>query len=111
MSYDIKYRRRAIEYWNDGHSKKETAAVFQVGTTTLQAWKSQLNETGTLAQKKRKETWRKIEPEKLKKYNEDHPDAYLKEIADAFGCSGTAVIKAFRRLKISRKKNHNLQRN
>ena len=34
MSYDIKLRRRAIEYWNDGHSKAETAAVFKVGTTT-----------------------------------------------------------------------------
>ena len=46
----------AIEYWNDGHSKSETAAVFKVGTTTLQRWKSQLNETGTLEPKKFKRT-------------------------------------------------------
>ena len=111
MSYDIELRRRAIEYWSDGHNKKETATVFKVGTTTLQRWKSQLKESGTLAPKKRKETWRKIDPEKLKKYNEDHPDAYLEEIAAEFGCSDTAIIKAFRRLKISRKKNHNLSGN
>jgi len=110
MSYDEKYRRRALEYWNDGHTKKETAAVFQVGTTTLQAWKSQLKEIGTLAQKKRKETWRQLDPEKLRKYNEEHPDAYLREIAQVFGCSDYALTKAFRRLKISRKKNHNLSR-
>jgi len=109
MSYDIELRRRAIEYWNDGHSKKETAAVFQVGTTALQTWKSQLNESGTLAPKKRKETWKKIDPARLQKYNEEHPDAYLDEIADEFGCTDTAIVKAFRRLKITRKKNCRFQ--
>ena len=109
MSYDIEIRRRAIEYWNDGHSKEETAAVFQVGTTTLQRWKSQLNETGTLVPKKRKETWRKIEPSKLMKYVEEHPDAYQHEIAEAFGVRLFAIQKALKRLKISRKKNDSLQ--
>ena len=110
MSYDIKFRRRAIGYWNDGHSKKETAAVFNVGTTTLQSWKKQLTETGNLEPQKRKETWRKIEPKKLKEYLEQHPDAYIKEIADDFNCSDVAIIKAFRRLKITRKKNYHLSR-
>jgi len=111
MSYDIKFRHRAIEYWNDGHSKKETAAVYKVGTTTLQAWKSQLTETGTLAPKKRKETWRKISPEELEKYIERHPDAYLREIAKVFSCSENSIFKALKRLKISRKKNDALQGN
>ena len=111
MSYDIKYRRRALEYWEDGHSKKETAAVFRVGTTTLAVWKAKLKETGTLMPKKREETWRKINPERLKKYNKEHPDAYLEEIAEVFSCSETAIRKAFRRLKISRKKTHNISGN
>ena len=64
-----------------------------------------LKETGTLESKKRKETWRKIDPKKLKEYLKQYPDAYLKEIADEFGCSDVAIIKALRRLKISRKKN------
>jgi transposase len=109
MSYDIKYRQRAIEYWEAGHSKTETASVFKVGTTTLQTWKSQLKETGTLEPKKRSATWRKIDPEKLKEILERQPDAYLKEIAKEFGCSDVAVLKALRRLKISRKKNRSLQ--
>ena len=108
MSYDVKYRRRAIEYWRDGHSKRETADVFKVSHFTLQKWKSQLKETGNLEPKKRKETWRKIEPSKLKEYVEQHPDDYLSEIAKEFGCSDVAVIKALRRLKITRKKNHTL---
>jgi len=110
MSYDVTYRRRAIEYWNDGHSKAETAAVFGIGTTTLQRWKTQLDETGSLAPKKRKETWRKIDPEKLRKYVSEHPDAYQHEIAAAFGVRLYAIQKALKRLGITRKKNHSLRR-
>ena len=105
MGYDIKYRRRAIDYWGEGNNKRKTAEVFKVSPTTLQKWKSQLKETGTLESKKRAETWRKIDPEKLKKYIEDNPDAYLREIAAEFGCTVHSVEKALTRLKITRKKN------
>ena len=98
-------------YLSDGHSYRETAAVFKVSTFTLQAWKSQLKETGTLAPKKRKETWRKIDPDKLRKYVEEHPDAYQHEIATAFGVRLYAIQKALKRLKITRKKNYYLQGN
>ena len=110
MAYDIKFRSRALDYLSEGHTHRETAAVFGISTYTLSKWKSQLKETGTLAPKKRKETWRKIDPERLQKYNEEHADAYLREIAEEFGCSDVALTKAFRRLKISRKKNHNIPR-
>jgi len=66
----------------------------------LSRWKSQLKETGTLEPRRRKETWRKIYPKKLKQYNDEHPDAYLEEIAKAFGCTETAVRKAFKRTNI-----------
>jgi len=106
MAYDIKYRRRAIEYWNDGHSKIATAEVFKVSTSTLQKWKSELKkEPGKLAYKKRKDTWKKIDPVKLKKYVAEHPDAYARETATEFGCSEWAINKAFKRLGITRKKN------
>jgi transposase len=108
MSYDEKFRQRAIEYWNEGHTKKATAEVFKVGETTLQQWKKQLAETGGLKPKKRRETWRKIEPSRLAEYEKQHPDAYLKEIAEAFGCSEVAVLKALRRLRITRKKNDSI---
>lgn len=108
MSYDVKFRQRALEYWAAGHTKAETAAVFQVGTATLQAWKSQLNESGTLEPKKRRETWRKIDPEKLRAYVAEHPDAYQHEIATEFGVRLFAIQKALKRLNITRKKNHNI---
>ena len=104
MSYDIKYRLRAIDYWSETKSKRKTAEVFKVSTSTLQKWKSKLKENGTLTPKKRVETWRKIEPDKLKKYIEEKPDAYLREIADEFKCAISAVERALAKLKITRKK-------
>jgi Transposase and inactivated derivatives len=109
MSYDIKFRQRALAYWKEGHSKKETARIFKVSADTLQRWKSQLAESGSLAPKKRRESWRKIEPARLAKYVSQHPDAYLKEIAQEFNCTDVAVLIALRRLKITRKKNYPIQ--
>ena len=108
MSYDIKYRQRVINYLSEGHTEKETAEIFKVSTSTIWKWKSKLNESGTLAPKQRKETWRKIDPEKLHKYVKAHPDAYQYEIAEAFGVRLYAIQKALKRLKITRKKNHSL---
>ena len=110
MIYDIELRRRALAYWAAGHSKKETAEAFQVNPSTLYRWKSRLNETGDLLPQKRKNTFKKIDPKKLKAYIEQNPDAFLKEIAEEFGCSDVAILKALRRLKITRKKNDNLPR-
>ena len=109
MSYDIKYRKRALDYWNEGHSQKETTEVFSVSRRTLNYWKKQLKESGKLEPKSRRETWRKIDPDRLKDYLSEHPDAYLREMAEEFGCSDVAVSKALRRLKVSRKKNDDLQ--
>jgi len=65
MSYDKNFRRRAVEYWNDGHSQRKTAKVFKISPTTLQSWKNQFKETGKSAPKKRRKTWRKIDPKTL----------------------------------------------
>jgi transposase len=105
MAYDKKYRLRALEHWGEGKSIRKTAEVFKVSTSTLQQWKSLLKETGTLERKKLNRTWKKIDPAKLKQYIEDHPDAYLREIAAEFSCTNHAVEKALARMKISRKKN------
>jgi len=111
MSYDKKYREQAIKYWEDGNSKRATAKVFNVSPTTLHTWKKQLNETGKLEPKTRRETWRKIDPERLTEYVKQYPDAYLKEMAEEFNCSEVSIFKALKRLKISRKKNYSVQGN
>ena len=98
-----------MEYWSEGDSKKETAEVFKVDQSTLHRWKSRLKETGNIEPQKRKQSWRKIEPAKLLEMLEQRPDAYLRELGEEFGCTDVGILKALRRLKISRKKNRSIQ--
>ena len=108
MSYDKKYRERALEYLSEGHTFRETAAIFKVSPFTLQQWKNRLKETGGLEPSKRKQTWRKIDPEKLREHVAKYPDAYQSEIAKAFGVRLYAIQNALKILGITRKKNHNI---
>ncbi len=49
-------------------------------------------------------SYKKINPEELKTYVKEHPDACQKEIAKKFKCTSEAVRKALKRLKITQKK-------
>ena len=104
MSYPKKYRERTIEYRQAGHTLEETHQVFKVSRSTIQKWEAQLKETGDLGKKELHRSWRKIDPEKLKAYVEEHPDAYQREMAEEFGCSKSGIREALRRHNITRKK-------
>jgi transposase len=107
MAYEERYRKRAIEYREEGHTLKETAKVFKIGTATIGNWEKQYKQTGSLKKKPLNRSFKKIDPEKLKAYIEQHPDAYLSEMAQEFSCSDVAISKALKRLNITRKKRRN----
>ena len=104
MSYSEDYRKRTIEYRQEGHTLEETKDIFKVCISTIRKWEKQLKEKGNLKAKTVERAFKKIDPEKLKEYVEEHPDAYQNEIAKEFKCSPEAIRKAFKRLKITRKK-------
>lgn len=104
MSYPVKYRERVIEYRQEGHTLEETSKVFKVAISTIRKWENQLKERGNLTPKVPKRSFKKIDPSKLKEYVAQHPDANQREIAREFGCALSAVQKALKRLKITRKK-------
>lgn len=104
MAYSEDYRKRTIEYYQEGHTQAEVLAVFKVHPGTLRDWEARMA-AGSLAPiypKTRKP--RKIPPEKLIQYIEENPDAFLAEIGAYFGCSAEAVRKALNKLGITRKK-------
>ncbi|MGL5507933.1 MAG: IS630 transposase-related protein [Paraclostridium sp.] len=103
MSYDIKYKMRAVEYQIEGHTYKETCKVFKVSETTLTRWIKRAKEND-LENKIRERKPKKIYPEKLVEYINEHPDAYLVEIAEEFNCTEGAIRKALKKLGITRKK-------
>ena len=104
MSYDEKYRRRTLEYRQEGHSLAQTSKVFKVAINTIRNWEKQLKTEGHLKKRTFVRAFKKIDPEKLKAYVKENPDAYLHEIAETFQCCQTAIRKALKRLKITRKK-------
>ena len=104
MAYDRDLRLRAIKYTEEGHTLAQTAAVFKVNIGILIGWRKRYRATGDVKMKIRCPVNKKIIPEKLIKYEEDHPDAYLKEIAEVFGCHPSSVLKRLRKLGITRKK-------
>ena len=67
-----------------------------------------LKEAGTLKKKPVIRSFRKVDPEKVKLYFTEHPDAYLRDAATEFGCCETTITYVCRKLKITRKKDHAL---
>ena len=104
MSYSKEYRERTIEYRQAGHTLEETRQIFKISITTIRKWEKQLKEKGNLEKKELHRSYRKIDPEKLKAYVAEHPDAYQSEMAKEFGCSESGIRDALRRDKITRKK-------
>ena len=111
MSYPELYRKRVLEYRNQGHTLEETHKVFNVAVVTIYDWQRKLKRQGNLKDELPKRSFKKINPEKLKAYVAEYPDKYLREIAAEFHCCQESVRKALKRLKITRKKRLRVTKN
>jgi transposase len=105
MAYSVDYKQRAVAYKGEGHTFKELYEAFKIPSTTYYEWKRRL-EKGVLGLKVKQTRRRKIDPEELKRVVKEKPDAYLREIAEKFDCSTTAVHKRLEAMKITYKKRH-----
>ena len=103
MAYSIDYKLRALAYKDEGHSFRELYEAFRIPSATYYLWKGQL-EKGVIGVEVRQTRRRKIDPEELRRVVEEKPDAYLREIAEKFGCSITSVHTRLKKLKITYKK-------
>ena len=110
MAYDRDLRLRAIKYTEEGHTLAQAAAVFKVNIGTLIGWRKRYRATGDVKMKIRCPVNKKIIPEELIEYVEAPPDAYLKEVAEVFGCHPSSVLKRLRKLRLREKKEYILQR-
>jgi transposase len=103
MVYSLDLRRKALDYITNGGTRFEASKIFGVTTRTLANWLSRQKQQD-LAPKMNGSRPSKIDNEKLKKYIDDHPDSYLREIADVFSTTLQAVFYACKRAKITLKK-------
>lgn len=109
MVYSIDLRQKALNYIANGGSRLETSKIFGVTTRTLANWLSRQKQQD-LAPKMKGSRPSKIDNEKLKKHIEDHPDSYLREIAEEFSTTLQAVFYACKRLGITLKKRRHTTR-
>jgi transposase len=103
MAYSIDYKKRAVAYKQEGHTFKQLRKAFGIPSETYYQWKENL-ESGYYEITIKRERKRKIDKELLRQAVADKPDSYLKELAEQFGCTATAVFYVLEKLGITRKK-------
>ena len=104
MSHSKDVRGRAIKYVEQGGAIKDACRIFEVSRSSFQRWRSIKDKTGKLEPKPRIKSPYKIDNEQLKTYINEHPDAYLNEIASYFRVTSPCISIALKRIKITRKK-------
>jgi len=106
MAYSHDLRIKALDYIEKGGSKEDASRIFGITLRTLFNWIKRKKQGCLAPNQKRRRKPHKIDGEKLKAYIQEHPDSYLREIAQFFGTTITAVFYACKRLKITLKKRH-----
>lgn len=104
MAYSEDYRKRAIKYYHEGKTQAEVQAAFKIFPSTLRDWETRYKAGSLKSVYPKTRKPRKLPPDELVRYMDEHPDAFLSEIGEHFNCSAQAVAKALRKLKITRKK-------
>ena len=103
MAYSIDFRERAVAYKQEGHTFEQLREAFGIPSETYYDWKEKI-ENGYYQTKTKQQRRRKIDKEALKQAVAKKPDAYLKELAEPFNCTATAVFYALENLNMTRKK-------
>ena len=103
MAYSMDYKQRAVAYKQEGHTFKQLREAFGIPSETYYQWEKKLR-SGYYEMPIKRERKRKIDKEALRQAVADKPDAFLKEYAEQFGCTPTAVFYALEKLDITRKK-------
>ena len=75
MAKSVNLRKAAVKYYQEGHTYMDTGKVFNVSYGTVYLWVKKFRETGDLSNKPLNRGVKKIDPEKLRTYVKERPDA------------------------------------
>ena len=106
MAYSVDFRKRAIEYMDEGHSGKELYESFKILACNVNRWRKLLEKTNSLKPEYKKTRKRKIDIKELEQAIERKPDLTLPELAKMFNCTKQSIHAALKKAKITRKKRH-----
>jgi len=84
MAYSEDFRKRALEYMDEGHTYTELYEAFKIYPSAIEDWRKLLAETGSLKPQYTKTRKRKIDKDKLSAAVKEKPDSYLYELAKPY---------------------------
>lgn len=103
--YSEDLRKRVIENYEGGMTKKEITEIFKIGISTLNRWIREYKTTGRMVPKERtKYRQRKFSDADLLEYVTQNPSATLKQMSEHFKVKVSSVWQRLKQLKITRKK-------
>jgi transposase len=103
MAYSIDFIKRAVGYKQEGHTFKQLEEAFGISSATYYDWERKLV-NGHYDKIIKRERNRKINKDALKQAVKQRPDAFLREYAEQFNCTATAIFYALENLNITRKR-------
>ena len=108
MAYDEKFRKKAVEYKDSAKTFVQLKETFGITSRSYYEWKENKEQSGcyVLPKKEKATRKRKVDLVQLQKTIDETPDLFLKELAERFDCSITAVFNRLKTLKITLKKRH-----
>lgn len=104
MTYPLEIKQKAIDYFERCKDITKVIEAYGISRDTIYRWLRLKKQTGKLNNQTKGRQPRKIDREKLRVYVEQHPDAYLSEIAEQFNCTTPAVFYALKSIGIPHKK-------
>jgi transposase len=103
MAYSMDYRSAAVAYKQNGHTFKQLQQAFKIPPETYYQWMERF-ENGYYETKTKQLRSGKIDKEQLNRAVAEHPDAFLRELAEPFGCTPEAVFYILKDMNITLKK-------
>ena len=106
MTYSVDLRKRVVDFVVAGGSKAEATRRYEVSLWCVNDWcrRKKLTPAAQLGRK------RKLDWKALVQHIQENPDALLRERAEYFGVHTSAIGYAQKQMKLTRKKNSEIQR-
>jgi len=104
--YSKDFKLAVVSHHKEGYTQDATAIKFKVGTSTIERWTKEFDNTGSVRDvfDTSKRTFKKIDPARLKAVIKETPCLLLKDLALIFDCSSAAIHLAMKSAGITRKK-------
>jgi putative transposase len=104
MRFSVDMRERVLNYIAKGNRISKASKIFEVSRVSIYKWLKLKKSKGRPEDDPRKRVFKKLDPEALKGYVAKNPDEMLKTYAAHFKVDPMAIFRAFKSLKITRKK-------